>query len=324
MTAPIGTPGEWAALLGLLLVLPLLEAALSRFTRERSPLVYDLSASAVWTLIALAFGWWVQLHFGGRTGLTYVTAYSVERALSFDNLFVFIVIFDSFGVPDGQRPRLLRWGVIGAVAARGALIGVGATLIARLQWLLPILGVLLVVTGIRVALRRRGAAAIGHNSLLSKISGGEPPRDPKDGRFLIRREGRWIASTLLVALLVIELSDIIFAVDSIPAVFGITRSPYIAFSSNAFALMGLRALFGLAALAMKRLSLLHHGVGLVLVFVGATMVAGRWWHAPELLSLAVILTILGVSIAASLATPQTLTHPASGTPRALRPEEEDG
>jgi tellurite resistance protein TerC len=311
VTATVGGSLEWAGLLALILALLALDLGLFQ-RREPSPgLAAALAWSGAWTAAALLFYLWTLLHFGRRIGFEFLAGYLVERSLSFDNLLVFLLLLDGFAVPQELRRRVLSWGIFGALAGRGLFIALGTVLLRRWEWVLQLLGLFLMWTGAR-AVRHRDA-------------GFEPPRVAvagifrrfvpltsgyRGGRFLVHEEGRLLATPLLLVLVVIEAADLAFAIDSVPAVFGVTRHPFIVFSSNAFAILGLRALFPVVEELVRRFHRLRLGLGLVLVVIGVKMVLDRWLAIPVELVLAAVLLILGLAVAASLLLPPPRRPPA--------------
>ena len=291
----------WAGFTGL--VLALLIADLG-FLNRRSH-VLSIREAATWSgglvLLALLFGgflWWKE---GARTGLEYYSGYLIELSLSVDNLFVFLLIFQYFAVPAGLQPRVLKWGILGAMAMRGAFIALGALLLARFSWITYVFGGVLAVTGLRMLFAGGEPRIEPERNPLVRLARRFVPITPayEGQRFLVRTAARRMATPLLLVLLVVEWSDIVFAIDSIPAIFAVTRDPFIVYSSNVFAVLGLRALYFVLAGAMDRFAYLKPGVALILLFVGAKMVGSAWVHVPTPVSLGVIVGVLVVAIAAS-------------------------
>jgi tellurite resistance protein TerC len=263
--------------------------------------------SAIWIGLGVGFGGWIALRHGGEAGVTYLTAYLLEKSLSVDNLFVFILIFSLTGIPAALQPRVLFWGIAGALAMRAGLIAVGVELLERLHWAIYPLAGLLAYAAYRMLrgeerqtqLVEKGCALC--TSWLARVM---PIHAQLEGRrFLVRKDGRWMATPMLVALAVIETTDLVFAVDSIPAVFAVTRDPFLVYSSNIFALLGLRSLYFLLAGVIRKLRFLRVGLAVMLLLAAAKLALGSLVHVPPLVSLAAIVVILGLSIAASLLFP---------------------
>jgi tellurite resistance protein TerC len=260
--------------------------------------------SAIWIGLGVGFGGWIALRHGGDAGITYLTAYLLEKSLSVDNLFVFILIFSLTGIPAALQPRVLFWGIAGALLMRAGLIAVGVELLERLHWAIYPLAALLAYAAYRMLrgeerqtqLVEKGCALC--SSWLARIMPIHPQLEGP--RFLVRRDGRWMATPMLVALAVIETTDLVFAVDSIPAVFAVTRDPFLVYTSNIFALLGLRSLYFLLAGVIRKLRFLRFGLAVMLLLAAAKLLVGDLVHVPPLASLAAIVAIFTVSIAASL------------------------
>ncbi len=320
MPESVGTPLLWAGFT--LFVLLLLSLDLLVFHRkEREMGAREAMAwSAGWVSLALLFNLLVYFWFGRVRALEFFTGYLIELSLSVDNLFVFILIFQSFHVPPAYQHRVLFWGIVGAQAMRAVFILAGAALIAAFHWILYLFGVFLIYTGIKILLHRGSEVKPEKNPVL-RLFGRVVPTLPQfyGSRFLVRMNGKRYATALLPVLVVVEATDLVFAVDSIPAIFGVTKDPFLVYTSNIFAILGLRSLYFLLARMMDRFHYLRVGLGLVLSFVGAKMIAAAWVEIPIQLSLAVIVTLLGGSVAASLLRP-----PGKAVPGAKRPPETAG
>ena len=305
-TATVGSGLEWAvflALVGALLALDL--GLLHPLRQRRHRLRAILLWNAFWTAVALLFNVWVLLRHGRQMGLEFFAGYLVERSLSFDNLLVFLLLFEYFAVPRRQQRRVLFWGILGSLAGRGALIAAGTLLLARWAWVLQALGVFLIYAGARMAARRAVAVEPGNNPIFRLFRRFVPLADGyRHNRFLVREQGRLLATPLLLVLAVVEATDLAFAVDSVPAVFGVSQHAFIVFTSNILAVLGLRALYFLVAELMQRLRWLTAGLGLVLVFVGAKMALSPWIAVPIDVTLAVVGLLLAAAVAASLALPR--------------------
>src|SRR6202162_3615510 len=257
--------------------------------------------SALWISLALIFGFFVWHWYGAQRGLEYLTGYVIEKSLSIDNLFVFLVIFRSFQVEERVQHRVLAWGILGALVMRGIMIAAGSVLISRFHWVLPAFGVFLILAGLHMLLRRKKEVHYERNPIFRFASKHLQVTKKYDGEsFFVRENGRLLATPLFLVLLIVEISDVTFAVDSIPAIFGITRDPFIVYTSNVFAILGLRALYFLLANVLDYFQYLGIGLAVVLMFVGAKMVAEPWLHVPVYISLSVVALLLLISVLLSL------------------------
>ena len=265
--------------------------------------------SAVWVALGVAFGGVVWAIYGADYGAQYFAGYVIEKSLAVDNVFVFAIMFSYFAVPREYQHRVLFYGVLGALVMRTLLIGAGATLIAEFSWILYVFGAFLVVTGWRMAVSRNSHSDPGNSRLVRVIRRVVPTTDDYHGqRFWIRQGGKWVATPLFTVLVLIEVTDVIFAVDSIPAIFAVTQESFLVITSNAFAILGLRSMYFLLADLIHRFVYLKLGLSAVLVWVGAKMLLLEVWKIPTLLSLGVVVLILTISVVASLrATRPTLT-----------------
>jgi tellurite resistance protein TerC len=252
--------------------------------------------------LALLFGLFVLWQEGAQHALEYYTGYLIELSLSVDNLFVFLLIFSYFGVRADAQPKVLKWGILGAIVMRLIMIGLGALLLQRFAWIVYLFGGLLVLTGVRMFTQKDAAVDLERNPVVRLARRFLPLSHSYDGtRFFTRTiHGRVLATPLLLVLLVVEWSDLVFAIDSIPAIFAVTRDPFLVYSSNVFAILGLRALFFVLAGMLDRFVFLKTGVAFILVFVGLKMLVSAWVHLPTLISLAVIVTTLAISVILSL------------------------
>jgi tellurite resistance protein TerC len=265
-----------------------------------------LLESAAWISVSLIFNLWVRFALGPQAGLEFLTGYVVEKSLSVDNIFVFLVIFEAFRVPAKSQHRVLFLGVLGALVMRAVFVLAGVELLQAFHAVLYVFGALLLLTGLRMFLPIQRTLRPERNWLVRAARRIMPVVDDCDGeRFLVKRSGKWSATPLFLALVAVEAMDIIFAVDSVPAVLAITRNTFIVYSSNVFAILGLRALYFALAGVLPRFRFLHQGLAGMLVFVGAKMTLSEWMPIPSLISLGVIAGILGVTVAASLLFPKT-------------------
>ena len=267
--------------------------------------ILSMREAATWSgclvSLALLFGaflWWRE---GSQTGIEYYTGYLVELSLSVDNLFVFILIFQYFAVPAEYQPRVLKWGILGAIIMRAIMITLGALLLDRFSWIIYVFGAILIITGIRMFRGGDEKVEPERNPLVRLARRVMPITNHYDREhFFTVHNGKRLATPLFLVLLVVEWSDLVFAIDSIPAIFAITRDPFIVYSSNVFAILGLRALFFVLSGAMNSFVYLKPGVALILVFVGIKMTIMAWYHIAALVSLTVILATLTASIVASI------------------------
>lgn len=257
--------------------------------------------SIIWIALALIFN--AGLYFFGdhELALQFFTGYLIEKSLSVDNIFVFALLFTSLSVPASSQHRVLFWGILGALVMRGILIGLGATLLETFHWIIYLFGALLIVTGIRMAIHKGGEVHPERNPLLRLVRRIAPmTHDYERDRFLIRRAGKLLITPLLLALLAVETTDLIFALDSIPAIFAVTWDPFIVYTSNVFAILGLRSLYFVFANVIGKFYYLKLGLAAVLLFVGVKMVLADIYHLPTAFSLVVIAVILTTAIIASI------------------------
>ena len=258
-------------------------------------------ASALWIGIAVAFGCGVWHWYGEQRGLEYFTGYVIEKALSVDNLFVFLVIFRAFHVDDRVQHRVLAWGILGALIMRGLLITVGAVLVARFHWILAAFGIFLVYTGLHMLWRREKAVHYEKNPIFRFASKHlRLTKEYHGSSFFVRQNGQLFGTPLVLVLLIIELTDVAFAVDSIPAIFGITRDPFIVYTSNVFAILGLRALYFLLVGLLDYFRYLGIGLAMILIFIGVKLIAEPWVHISVSYSLGVVGMLLLLTIVLSL------------------------
>ncbi|HUG33976.1 MAG TPA: TerC family protein [Anaerolineales bacterium] len=267
--------------------------------------------SVVWISLSMLFNlglyfFWDKISFestytNSEAALAFFTGYLIEKSLSVDNIFVFVLLFTYFSVPAAHQHRVLFWGIIGALIMRGTLIAVGAALLKEFHWIIYIFGVFLIYTGFRMASHKNEDLNPDQNVLLKFLRRIMPVTNTYEGdKFFVRRAGRLMATPLLVVLLVVESTDLVFAVDSIPAIFAVTQDPFIVFTSNVFAILGLRSLYFLLAGVVDKFHYLKLGLSVVLVFVGIKMVIVDLYKIPVGVSLGVIAAILTTSIIASI------------------------
>jgi tellurite resistance protein TerC len=260
-----------------------------------------LSWTGLWVSLALLFGAGVWRWQGTDRGLEFLTGYVIELSLSVDNLFVFLLIFAYFKVPAAYQHKVLFWGIVGALIMRLIFIGAGIALIQQFHWIIYVFGAILVISGIKLALDKDKEIHPEKNPVLRLFRAIVPVAPNFVGAHLTTRiNGRLVATPLLVVLIAIETADLVFAVDSVPAVLAITTDPFIVYTSNVFAVLGLRSMFFALAGVMKLFSYLHYGLSAVLVFVGVKMVISDFYKIPTVASLLIVTGILALSVVASL------------------------
>ena len=265
-----------------------------------------LGWSAFWVALSLGFNYLVYHTMGREAGLQWLTGYLVEKALSVDNLFVFLLIFNYFKVPAEFQHRILFWGVLGALVLRAVFILVGGALLAKFHFLIYILGAFLVYTGVRMGLSGDGPEIDPENNPIVRFLSRHLPitRQMDGGKFFVRRDGVRFATPLFVVLVMVETTDVVFAADSIPAILAITRDTFIVFTSNVFALLGLRAMYFALASMMRLFHYLHYGLSLILIFIGAKILLESIYPIPMPIALGVVGGLLLLSVLASLVWPK--------------------
>jgi tellurite resistance protein TerC len=261
--------------------------------------------TGVWVTLALAFAFGIYLYWGREPALAFATGYLIEETLSIDNIFVMVLIFQYFGVPRKYQHRVLFWGIVGALIMRGLFIIVGTVLIKQFHWVIYLFGGLLVVTGAKLAFREGEAFDAESNRVLRLARRFLPMTRQYHGKeFWVREEGKVLATPLFLVLIMVEFTDLIFAIDSIPAIFAVTTEPFLVYTSNIFAILGLRSLYFLLAGIVHKFRFLKYGLSFILVFVGVKMLLSDVQEIPIAASLVVIALALAVSIAASLMIPE--------------------
>jgi len=295
---------EWAGVLAFIGVLLLVDLLV---LHRRAHVISTREAaieSAVWISIGVAFSLFVWARWGGAATGEYFSGYLIEESLSIDNVFVWSIIFTYFAVPGKYQHRVLFWGIFGALVLRATFIFAGVALINRFSWLLFIFGAFLVFTGIRLVTHDSGEVHPDHNPVLRIVRKIIPSTSEYDGQKLFTiQNGKRLATPLFAVLILIESTDVVFAVDSVPAVLAVSREQFIVFTSNAFAILGLRALYFLLADLHARFTYLQQGLAVILVFVGVKMIVSEWYHIDTAISLGVIALVLAVSIMASVKRP---------------------
>ncbi|MCX8011732.1 MAG: TerC family protein [Desulfobacterota bacterium] len=261
---------------------------------------------ATWVSLALIFNLGILFFRGGETALTFFTGYLIEYSLSVDNIFVFLLIFRYFRVPTLYQHKVLFWGILGALIMRAIFIFMGITLIQRFHWMVLVFGIFLVVSGIKMAFQKDKEIHPEKNLVLRLFRKIMPVTgNYEEDKFFLKKEKTLFATPLFIVLLVVETTDVVFALDSVPAVLAITRDPFIVYTSNVFAILGLRALFFALAGIMRLFHYLHYGLSVILVFVGIKMIIADFYPIPTVISLGVIGSILFISIALSLLKPSS-------------------
>src|SRR6185312_4158103 len=297
----------WFWVIFIAFVLAMLALDLGVFHRKIH-VVHPKEASmwvTVWVALALAFAGGLYVFYGHHVALSFLADYVIEESLSIDNIFVMVLIFEYFKVPAICQHRVLFYGILGALVMRGLFIGLGTVLLSRFQWVIYIFGAMLIVTGIRMAVKQDEEFEGERNPVVRAARRVLPLSEEFHGKhFFVVQNGRRLFTPLFLVLVLVEVTDLVFAIDSIPAIFGVTRDPFIVFTSNIFAILGLRSLYFLLAAVVDRFYLLKYGIAVILIFVGAKMLGEHWFHIDILWSLVVILGMLGLSIAASLIWPQ--------------------
>ncbi|MCK0538100.1 TerC family protein [Alcanivorax quisquiliarum] len=307
----IGTWWMWAGFAVIVLVMLAIDLMIGGGKRHRVSFREAATWSVVWVAVSLAFagGLWFYLdQVAGRvvandTTLLFLTGYVLEKSLAVDNVFVWMLIFSFFSVPADLQRRVLLYGILGAIVLRTIMIFGGSWLISQFEWILYIFGAFLVFTGIRMLMPEK-ETDLSDNVLVKFVRRHYPVTEQLEGeRFFVMRNGVRFATPLFLALVLVEISDVVFAVDSIPAIFAITTDPFIVLTSNIFAILGLRAMYFLLAGMAERFSLLKYGLAAILVFIGTKMLLMHWFHLPVLVSLGVIVSILALTIILSLRRP---------------------
>ena len=319
MDSLLGKPlWMWATFLGVVLVLLAFDLGVLNRKEHEISIRESLKLSAFYIAVALLFGGWMWLELGAESAMLYYTGFIVEKTLAMDNVFVISLVFSYFAVPRAYQHRVLFWGILGVIVLRGIMIGLGATLVAEFSWILYVFAVFLIFTGIKMLLIGEGDMNIADNPALRFMKRHMRVTDGLHGqKFFVRQPHpktgkmvRW-ATPLFVCLLLVEIVDVIFAVDSVPAIFAITTDPYIVYTSNIFAILGLRALYFALAAVVHRFHYLKPALSLVLVFIGAKIFIADAMDLekfPASISLGVTFALLTLGIVASKLFPKKETH----------------
>jgi tellurite resistance protein TerC len=311
MTDSIGAPVFWVMFTAIVLFLMALDLGLFHRKAHAVGVREALIWSLVWVTLSIGFGSWIYSEFGAQRGFEFFTGYLIEYSLSVDNVFVFVLIFSYFAVPAKLHHRVLFWGILGALIMRAVFILAGAVLMESFHWMIYVFGAFLVFTGWKIL--KQGDAEV------------EPERNPivrlfqrivpmssgyASGGFFVRQSGRLLATPLALVLVTVETTDLVFATDSIPAIFGVTRDPFIVYTSNICAILGLRSMYFLLAAVINRFAYLGIGLGIVLMFIGTKMLVSGYYQIPITLSLGIVASILAGSVILSLLMPSCLSKPA--------------
>jgi len=300
-----------------LFVLLMLALDLGVFHRKAHAVTFkeSIAWTVVWITLAMLFNLGVWHYGGSEKGIQFLTGYVIEKSLSVDNVFVFALLFSYFSVPAKYQHKVLFWGVLGALVMRAIMIAVGAALITKFVWVIYIFGAFLIITGLKMIFKKEEEIHPEANPVVRWFKKLMPvTSDYREDKFFVRENGIRYATPLFVVLLLVEISDVIFAVDSIPAIFAVTKDPFIVYTSNVFAILGLRSLYFALAGVMDKFHYLKLGLGVVLTFVGVKMLLGHTeWKIDTHLSLGVIVLTLASSVVASLMWPKKLTLPHPST-----------
>jgi tellurite resistance protein TerC len=295
------TPLHWIAFIAFVLIAVALDLGVFHRKAHKISIKESLVWSVVWITLAIAFGLWILHGYGRQPALEFFTGYIIEKSLSVDNLFVFLVIFRVFAVQEKYQHSVLAYGIVGALLMRGIMIAAGTALIHRFEWIMYLFGAFIIYAGLHMLVAREAESHPESNFLVRYVSKHiRLTRDYREDRFFVRENGKCYATPLFLVLLVVEITDVTFAVDSIPAIFGITRDPFIVFTSNVIAILGLRALYFLLAGVLDKFAYLKIALALVLIFIGGKMIAEPWLHISVGASLGVVMGMLAIAVVASL------------------------
>jgi tellurite resistance protein TerC len=300
----MGTPLLWLGFNVFVLVAVALDLGVFSRRLHKIGLKEAAISSAAWVALSILFGLAIYRWWGQQPAFEFFTGYLIEKSLSVDNLFLFLVIFRTFAIDERFQHRMLEWGILGALIMRGLMIAAGTALIQRFDWTLYILGAFLIYVAAHMLLAKKEKIHPEENAI-ARFAGRHlrVSRDYHGEHFFTRVSGKLHATPLFLVLVVVEITDITLAIDSIPAIFGITTDPFIVYTSNVFAILGLRAMYFLLAAVLNRLRFLTVGLSFVLAFIGGKMIAGRWVHLPESVSLLTVAVILLTALVASLLFP---------------------
>ena len=296
---------SWSIFSVLVLVMLALDLGVFHRREHEVKMKEALIWSGIWIVVALLFNWGIYIFKGKELAMQFLAGYVLERTLSFDNLFVFLLVFNYFKLPSIHHHKVLFWGIFGALIFRAIFIGCGIGLLHYFSWMIYVFGAILVWTGAKLAMEKDAKVEPEKNIFFKGFKRFMPVTDQYDGgKFFTLINGALFATPLMIILVVIESTDILFAVDSIPAVLAISRDPFIVYTSNVFAILGLRALYFVIAELMRLFHHLHYGLSLILVLIGVKMLIASFFHVPTAIALGAILLILALSVVASIIWPQ--------------------
>src|SRR3984957_19110201 len=304
----MGTPLLWIGFNVFVLVSIALDLGVFNRRLHKVELREAFWSTVLWIALSVIFGLGIWYFSGHQRAIEFFTGYLIEKALSVDNLFLFLVIFRTFAIDERFQHRMLEWGILGALVMRGVMIFAGAALIERFSWVMYIFGAFLVYAGVHMLFANRENVRPADSAFYRFASAHlRLTRDYQGEHFFVRREKRIYATPLFLVLLVVEITDVTLAIDSIPAIFGITRDPFIVYTSNVFAILGLRAMYFLLAGFLNRLRFLTVGLAFVLAFIGGEMLVEAWLHVTALLSLSIVPGILVLAMGGTLPFPENTT-----------------
>ncbi len=304
MSHSIGTPFFWAAFLFVVLLLLALDLGVFNRKAHKVGVKEALCWSVVWVCLSIGFGFWVYFRFGAQDGLEFFAGYLIEYALSIDNVFVFILLFTYFSVPAHLHHRVLFWGILGALVMRATFIIAGAALINAFHWILYLFGAFLIFTGFKILREGETEVDPDKNPVVRLFRRVVPISSSYSSNgFFAREAGRIVATPLALVLATVETTDLVFATDSIPAIFGVTHDPFIVYTSNICAILGLRSMYFVLAAVIDRFVYLGKGLGIVLMFIGVKMLVARYLYVPIEISLAIVAVILAGAVLISLVWP---------------------
>ncbi len=296
----VGSPILWIGFGTLVLALLALDLGVFHRSQRKLGLREALLWSAAWIALAIFFNGWIYWRFGAEPGLQFLTGYLIEKALSLDNVFVFAIVFSYFAIREEHQHRVLFWGVLGALVMRAVFVALGSALVSSFHWVLYVFGAVLAITGAKLLFQRDEKFDPERSWLVRGFKRFVPMTSDSGGHFVVRKGGGWFATPLLLVLFVVEATDLLFAIDSIPAIFAVTTDPFLVFTSNVFAILGMRSLYFALAGLLLRLKYLKIGLAAVLVFIGAKMMLAGVYKVPVIATLIAVVVILGGAALASI------------------------